>query len=123
MSSEKKTQTSALLLAVLCSLLTGTAQLLFKWGADRLRSYGWADSPALLSFLLAYFLLAIALVVLLQALRRGEMSTLYPVLAARYVWVVTLTPFLFSTESLNLLKIAGAGLAAVGVAIVAARGR
>ncbi len=119
MFSQKRFRMAALLLAAACSFLTGAAQLMIKWGVERLRNHGWANPSAFLSFFLAYSLLGLALLLLLLALRGGELSTIYPVLAARYVWVVALTPLLFSTESLNLYKIFGAGLAAVGVFLVA----
>ena len=110
---------TALLLALACSLLTGAAQLLIKAAADRGRAAGWTDSSTLLWLLAAHILLGLGFLAFLLALRRGELSTVYPVLAARYVWVVAATPFLFSTESLTPLKLAGAALAALGVAIVA----
>ena len=110
---------AALLLALACSLLTGAAQLVIKAAADRGRAAGWTDSETLLWLLAAHALLGLGFLAFLLALRRGELSTVYPVLAARYVWVVAATPFLFSTESLTPLKLAGAALAAVGVAIVA----
>lgn len=115
----EETPKSAVLLAFLCSFLIGAAQLTIKWGADRFRNYGWSDPPAFMSLLLAYSMFGIGFLIFLRALRCGELSTIYPVLAARYIWVVAVTPLLFSTESLNLYKMAGVGLAAVGVAIVA----
>jgi len=117
-----KAQHVSLLLALLCSLLTGAAQLVVKWGAECLRGHGWLDPSALLLVFLSYVLLGAALVVFLLALRGGALSTVYPVLAARYVWVVVLTPLLFTSESLNFYKLAGAVLVAGGVALVARAG-
>ncbi len=105
----------AFLLAFICSLLTGSAQLTIKWAADRLQIQGWRDPELLLAFVVAYGMLGLALIVLLLALEERELSTIYPLLAARYVWVVTLTPIIFPTESLNAYKITGASLAAAGV--------
>lgn len=117
-----RTPAAALALALACSLLTGAAQLFIKAGADRGRAAGWTD-PATLGWLAAaHVLLGLGFLAFLLALRRGELSTLYPVLAARYVWVVAATPFLFAAESVSPLKLAGAGLAALGVVIVARAG-
>lgn len=88
-----------------------------------MRHLGWQDLMALLLFFVSYLLLGVALVVFLLALRRGALSTLYPLLAARYIWVVALAPVFFATEQLNVFKIAGATLTAVGVALVARQGR
>lgn len=122
LSVTRKTGLVALLLAVVCSILVGGAQLIVKWGVERVRSYGWTDTSGLLLLLLSYAILGLGLVVLLLALRSGELSTVYPVLASRYVWVVALTPVLFPTESLNSYKIVGAVVAAVGVAVIGRAG-
>ncbi|MFQ5778045.1 MAG: hypothetical protein ACE5IP_08555 [Terriglobia bacterium] len=121
MSAEKKTPATAFLLALVCSLVTGAAQLLIKWGVDLSRSQGWTEPAVLLPLLLAYVMLAAGLLVLLLALRTGALSVIYPLIAARYIWVVAVTPLLFTTESWNLYKIAGAGVVALGVIIIAAR--
>lgn len=106
-------------LAVACSLLTGAAHLLIKWSADRSRALGWTDPGVLLPLTAAYALMGIGLLVLLLALRTGALSMVYPVLSARYVWIVAVAPLLFSTESWNLPKLLGAAVVALGVLTVA----
>jgi len=123
MPSDNKTPGRALLLALACSLLTGAAQLVIKAAADRGRLFGWLAPETLLALLAAHVLLGLGFLAFLLALRRGELSTIYPVLAARYVWVVAATPFFFSAELLNPLKMAGAALAALGVVLVARGGK
>lgn len=122
MPPESKTPPAALLLALACSLLTGAAQLVIKIAADRGRALGWTDSSTLLALLAAHLLLGFGFLAFLLALRAGELSTIYPLLAARYVWVVAATPLLFAAESLNALKLAGAALAALGVVMIARAG-
>jgi multidrug transporter EmrE-like cation transporter len=119
MPAEARTSGAALLLALACSLLTGAAQLVLKTAAGHGRALGWTHSSTLLDLLAAHALLGFGFLAFLLALRRGELSTIYPVLAARYVWVTAATPLLFSTESLTPTKLVGAVLAAVGVALVA----
>lgn len=122
MTPEPSNQKVVLSLALACSLLTGAAQLALKWGVERSRSLGWTETSVLVALLVAYALLGVGLLVLLLALRAGAVSTVYPVLAARYVWVVGVAPLLFATESWNLYKITGAIVVAVGVAVVARTG-
>ena len=136
-SQENKAPYAALLLALLCSLLVGGAQMALKWGTNRLRGEGRLDAEQLwrtvLSHLnaeglltlngltvivLAHVLLGMGMFFYLLALRKAELTTIYPVLAARYVWVVALTPVFFPADSLSPLKIAGAALAALGVIVV-----
>ncbi len=109
-------------LALVCSLLTGAAQLGAKWATTIFLQRGWLDSAVLGLLALSYGLLGLGFVAFLLALRNGALSTVYPVLAARYVWVVALTPLFFSGESLNVYKLAGTALAAAGVALVARAG-
>lgn len=118
----QKTQLASLLLALVCSLLTGVSQLLIKGAAEQAQLNSWWHSSTLLLIVLSYGLLGVAFVFYLLALRDGALSTIYPILAARYVWVVAIAPFFFASESLNTYKIAGAVLAALGVTIVATAG-
>lgn len=112
----------AFLLAVACSLQTGAAQLLFKGGMERVQGHGWGDPLGVFWLLAAYGLLGLALMVFVAALRGAALTAVYPVLAARYVWVVAVSPLLFPSESFTSLKIAGAVLAAVGIGLVARTG-
>ncbi len=122
MVSEQRTELIALLLALVCSVLTGAAQLTFKGSANLLRAGGLFDVRGWGLLAGSYLMLAVGLLFFLLALRRGELSTIYPLLAARYVWVVILAPVFFAADSVNLYKILGASLAAVGVVLVARGG-
>jgi len=54
---------------------------------------------------------------LILALRDGELSLLYPVISLTYVWVVALSALVFH-ESLNAGKVVGVGLICGGVALL-----
>jgi drug/metabolite transporter (DMT)-like permease len=112
----------SLLLGLGASGLVGAAQLVLKAVADGAQQQGWFDPGVLGLGFLGYGLLGVGFILFFLALRIGEVSTLYPVLAARYVWVLIAAPFFFPAESVNLLKLVGAVLAAVGVVIVARAG-
>lgn len=117
-----KTSLAAILLGLACSVLTGLAQLGLKWGANRLPTSGLLDTGTLSLIFFSYLLFGVGLVFFLLALRRGELTTVYPLLAARYVWVVAVTPLAFPADVLNLYKLLGAALAALGVFAVARGG-
>ena len=51
------------------------------------------------------------------ALRDGELSILYPIIALTYVWV-TILSVLFFHESLNPFKLAGVATVVAGVAVL-----
>ena len=64
-----------------------------------------------------YALYGLSTLVLVVALKYGELSILYPVIALTYVWVTALSVFIYG-ESLNPLKLAGLGTVVVGVALL-----
>ena len=102
------------------------AQMLMKTGAGALSSntsLGSAvldtivhilTSPALFS---GYALYGISTVILILALRHGELSLLYPFIALNYVWV-TILSVMFLNDSVSPLKLAGLAIIVVGVAVM-----
>ena len=105
----------------LCTLFGAAAQVLIKAGANNLQHAGLAE--ALLAamtnvpLMIGYSLYGISTVLLVLALREGELSILYPVIALTYVWVTALSVFIFR-ESVNVFKLGGIGLIVIGVAIL-----
>jgi multidrug transporter EmrE-like cation transporter len=64
-----------------------------------------------------YALLGASTILFVLALRRGELSLLYPVLTLGYVWVTILSVVIFQ-DSMNLFKVAGVAVIISGVAIL-----
>ncbi len=106
----------AIMMVVFVTLLTSSAQILYKLGADEL-------SLNLYSILTNYFLLAGLLlygfgaVILIIALKAGEVSVLYPIIATSYIWVALLAWLLFG-ESLTVFKIFGISFIFLGVSCI-----
>ena len=65
---------------------------------------------------------AISTGLLILALRRGQLSLLYPVISLTYVWVTILSMLIFS-ETLNVYKAVGLAVVVAGVAIIGRGGR
>jgi multidrug transporter EmrE-like cation transporter len=103
---ETAKQRRALLLVFCCTLFGAAAQVLIKTGATHLAH------PSLLSAAAG-----ISTVLLVIALKDGELSITYPVIALTYVWVAMLSYFLMH-ESMGLYKIIGISLIVTGVAVV-----
>jgi undecaprenyl phosphate-alpha-L-ara4N flippase subunit ArnE len=61
-------------------------------------------------------------VLLVIALREGELSMLYPIISLGYVWVTALSYFIFG-DRLNLPKAAGIACIMIGVAVLGQGGR
>jgi drug/metabolite transporter (DMT)-like permease len=111
------------ILLVGCGTLLGAAaQILIKSGAEVLGPHasivqtaiGMVTIPGLL---LGYSLYGLYTVVLIMALRHGELSVLYPVIALTFVWVAIASVVVFH-EQMNLAKLAGIAIIMAGVAVM-----
>jgi len=104
-----------------CTVIGAAAQLLLKTGANQLSHpdpLGIVTNVALLAGLSLY---GVSTVLLVLALRDGELSLLYPVIALTYVWVTLLSVIVFH-DRVNPIKFAGIAIIVAGVAVLG-RGR
>jgi len=92
-----------------------------KTGANRM-------TPGLLGLLTnipllgGYTLYGLSTVLLVLALKDGELSLLYPVIALTYVWVTGLS-FLIFHDTVNPFKLAGIIIIVIGVAVLGKAGK
>lgn len=70
-----------------------------------------------LPLIAGYALYGINTLLLVLALREGELSTLYPIIALTYVWVILISYTVLGEES-NWYKNAGIAFIVVGVAVL-----
>jgi len=108
-------------LVLSCTVLGAAAQMLMKIGLDHLGHPGIMGYLTSLPLLAGYSLYGLNTVLLVFALRDGELSILYPVIALTYVWVTVLSVYFFH-ESLNVFKLLGVAVVVAGVAVLG-RGR
>ena len=111
----------SILLVFACTILGAAAQLLIKVGMTHFE-------PTLRSMvtnvplIAGYVLLGINTVMLVLALRDGELSMLYPIIACTYVWV-TLASYALLHEKPNVYKNVGIATIVLGVAVLGRGGR
>src|SRR3989338_902434 len=93
------------LIMVLCTFLTASGQLFFKYGSQQLE---WSLSGMLTNFslIMGFVLYGLGALVLILALRFGNLSALYPVVSLTFVWVMLISFFVLH-ESMNHFKISG----------------
>jgi multidrug transporter EmrE-like cation transporter len=111
-----------LILVFCCTLFGAAAQILIKFGANT-----FAPNPTVaemvsrifthLPLFTGYAFYGISTILLVLALRHGELSLLYPVIALTFVWVTILSLLIFH-ESLNPLKFLGIAIIISGVSIL-----
>jgi undecaprenyl phosphate-alpha-L-ara4N flippase subunit ArnE len=100
-----------------CTILGAAAQMFFKAGLKVM------PHPSVLGVLTNWPLLAglscygLSTLLLVLALRKGELSLLYPVISLTYAWVMILSVMLLN-EQLNSFKIAGLATIIFGVCLL-----
>lgn len=115
------TRRNAALIVAACTILNAIAQLLFKLAVRNLvfTPAGLITNIPLVGGLACYGLFMIAMVL---ALREGELSMMYPIIALSYVWV-TLLSYGLLKEPPNLYKNLGITTIVVGVAVLGRGGK
>jgi uncharacterized membrane protein len=113
-----KTKFSSIILIILCTFLISYAQILYKKGSATLST----DISQLVKnfpIFLGLGLYFIASMMMVFALKSGELSILYPFLALSYVWVSLLSlKFLPLPEHMNLFKWVGIAIIIIGVSFI-----
>lgn len=117
----------SLYLVMLCTFIGAAAQVFIKLGVSTLPNVDGV-LPSILAMavnprlVFGYSLYGISTVLLIIALRHGELSLLYPIIALTYVWVAILSVLIFH-ETMSPLRIAGVGVIVAGVAVLGRAGR
>ena len=110
------TQLWAMGVVLFCTLLTSTAQIFYKFGAERLEFsiMGLLTNYEIMMGILLY---AVGGILLIVSLRGGEVSVLYPIIATSYIWVSFLSIY-FLGESMNLFKWLGVITIMAGIILI-----
>ena len=123
-----KSSANPVYLVLGCTVFAAAAQILMKFGANHpMPKLVPGDSASWLPFatglvhnwqlLLGYVVQSGNALLLILALREGELSLLYPVIALTYVWVNLLSMYFFH-DQMNLWKGLGIALVIGGVAFL-----
>src|SRR5580692_4914672 len=111
----------AIFIVLACTLLVAIGQYWIKLGANRLSHAGLIATAigifTIPQLFAGYCLYGLFTVLFIYALRHGELSVLYPLIALGYVWV-TITAVVAFHESMNPLKIVGLIVIMCGVAVL-----
>ena len=105
-----------------CTILGAAAQILIKTGLKSLPQQAHFFELILAGLMNWQLMLGLccygcSTIFLVLALRYGELSMLYPVIALTYVWVAMLSLFFFQ-ESINIYKACGLILIVGGVCVL-----
>lgn len=100
------------------TIVAAVAQPLFKTGANRLFAHltvsgALTDVPLIVGLVLY----GLGSVLMILALRHGELSVLYPLISLSYVWVSILSVVVFH-ETMPMIKVMGVATVITGVAVM-----
>ncbi|MDX2152692.1 MAG: hypothetical protein SFV54_18265 [Bryobacteraceae bacterium] len=112
-----KVSRGSVLLVFLSTFIGAIAQMLIKTGAATLTGTGplaMITNPRLMA---GYSLYGLVTGLIILALRKGQLSILYPIISLTYVWVTILSVFVLN-ESLNPFKLLGVSVIVVGVGVL-----
>ena len=111
-----KTKPWAMGMVLFCTLLTSTAQLFYKFVAERLE-LNFLSIITNLPLLMGMLLYAVGGILLILSFRGGEVSVLYPIIATSYIWVSFLSIY-FLNEEMNLFKWVGVFTIMSGIILI-----
>ncbi len=112
-----KTSSKAIILIILCTFFTSVGQLLWKKG---LVSLNFSDGLSFLNLfiILGFVSYGFGFILMLLALKSGELSVLYPIIATSFIWISIFSPIFFPTDVMNLWKWGGVILIIISVSLL-----
>ena len=112
-----ETKPKAIVLVLLSTVFTSSGQIFLKKGSNQLvlSILGILKNNPLI---LGCFFYGIGAVMLIISLKYGELSVLYPLYALNFIWVSILSPRVFPSDSMNLVKWGGVVLVIIGVSLI-----
>ena len=110
---------NSILLVFACTILGSAAQLLIKTGMSHFSPH-MVKLLTNMPLIAGYTLYGINTLMMVLALKNGEMSMLYPIIALTYVWT-TLLSYTILGEPSNIYKNVGIVSIVLGVAVMGRR--
>ncbi len=111
----------AIYIILACTIIGAFGSLCFKLGADKLKELKWRNIKQILGqlinnyyLILGVFLYAVSAILYSIALKGGELSIIYPLVAISYIWVILLSKY-FLKEKINNFKWMGISAIILGI--------
>ncbi|MEM2918378.1 MAG: multidrug transporter [Candidatus Altiarchaeota archaeon] len=111
-----KTKPLAIAIVFFSTLFTAAGQILFKFSS---RSLFLSPFFLNIEFIIGVSFYIFGAILLIIALKYGELSILYPIYSLSYVWVSLASPYFFPSDEMNAIKWFGILLIILGVSFIA----
>jgi len=116
MKKTEKTTIASIMYVAIAALFGSLGQIFYKYAANSTTDvHTFIFNPYLYA---GGFLYALGLGFMLKALRRGELTVIYPVMATSFIWVSIISPYFFPADSMTIVKWIGVFVIIIGVALV-----
>lgn len=109
-----KTKLWAMGLVVVCTFFTAAGQYFWKLGSSELELANILLEPYLW---IGFFLYGLSILFLIVALKGGELSALYPLIATSFIWVTIISVVAFN-EVIGMNKILGIFTIIIGISFI-----
>jgi drug/metabolite transporter (DMT)-like permease len=116
-----ETRRGGILLIASCTLISAAGQIVMKIGMTHVTKLDPIALATNLPLVAGYALYGIFCLMMILALRKGELSLIYPIISLAYVWVTVLSYFIFH-DTINPLKLLGIAAVMIGVALLGRQG-
>lgn len=111
------TRVQSIGLVFICTILGAAAQILMKTGVNGMSHLDPLQALTNWPLMAGYALYGMNTVMMMFALRDGELSVLFPIIALTYVWVTMLSSYFFH-EAITVTKVAGIFFIIAGVTVL-----
>ncbi len=118
MKKKETTSLSSIIYISIAALFGSAGQILYKFAANRVTDISsFVLNPFLYIGIIAY---GIGLLFMIKALRRGELTVIYPIMATSFIWVSLFAPIFFTGDVMEIHKWVGICIIILGVSLVGA---
>jgi multidrug transporter EmrE-like cation transporter len=108
----------SILLVIGCSFLGTLAQFSFKVASNHAVINNWGKIFINPYLIIGYILYGISMVLLTIALKKGELSFLYPFIALTFIWVTIFSPIIFQSDHFMIMRFVGVIAIVIGVSFI-----
>jgi multidrug transporter EmrE-like cation transporter len=113
---QETTKLSAIIYVAIAAIFGSFGQIFYKYAANSTTNAATFILNPYLYFGVGLY--GLGLIFMLKALRRGELTVIYPVMATSFICVSILSPMFFNTDSMSVQKWLGIAIIISGVTLV-----
>ncbi|MBM3309202.1 MAG: hypothetical protein FJY77_03020 [Candidatus Altiarchaeales archaeon] len=105
------------LLVLFSTFVASTGQIFLKSGANNL-NWNPIEQLSNIPLIIGCMLYLLGAIMLIVALKYGDLSLLYPIYSLNFIWVSIMSPYFFETDFMNAIKWVGVLVVVIGVSCV-----